>query len=643
MEKPIQLAALLHDIGKFWQRAGESGMHQYLSKKFIEDILQPPEGIDKKLLSTLVLRHHDRQDLPVDLRVSGLPKYSIERTLARIVSEADNISAGMDREYDEEGEAEHPLLPIFLDVKLKRNKKTSDNRYYNPVHLGLDGMFSEIGDFSEEELKRTHFELWKNFEKEAALVQSHDYNSFLNNLYFLLRKYTSFVLSAGYRTKPDISLFDHLKTTAAIANCLYKFVMEENVAVEDRTQESKRYLLIEGDLSGIQDFISQVATPEEARKRTSRRLRGRSFWLNLLMDAVATKIIDELDLPEMNILWNTGGHFLIITPNLEWVKERIEILRSEINKRLFEDYDGKLFIAISTLQCSAKDLKNFWEMKERLTRETNRLKRQKFIEILSEDLKFFEPKGENTPIKSHCVVCGACNKNGDTGLCELCKRHEDLGRELAKADYLVRGLNLPEELSFKFKIFEIKIFEISYFLLTEDKLDAFLSGMQRERIVVYRLNNTNFLDRSSKYPDVSFGFKFIGNTVPLDEEENVLPFEQIAEMSKGAAKLGILKADLDNLGKIFAEGLEKEVQSISRIHTLSSMLELFFAGYLNKICERHYVFYGLCDECKDKKRRKIEIKDDKEEMPFIYYEIDEEKVCQNCELPSPEGAGSSLC
>jgi len=224
--------------------------------------------------------------------------------------------------------------------------------------------------------------------------------------------------------------------------------------------------------------------------------------------------------------------------------------------------------------------------------------------------------------------------------CELCKRHEDLGRELAKADYLVRGLNLPEELSSKFKIFEI-----SYFLLTEDKLDAFLSGMQRERIVVYRLNNTNFLDRSSKYPDVSFGFKFIGNTVPLDEEENVLPFEQIAEMSKGAAKLGILKADLDNLGKIFAEGLEKEVQSISRIHTLSSMLELFFAGYLNKICERYYVFSGLCDECKDKaaREKKIEIKDDKEEMTFVYYEIDEEKVCQNCELPAPEGAGSSLC
>lgn len=34
-EKIIQLAALLHDIGKFWQGRGERGIHSELSSRFI--------------------------------------------------------------------------------------------------------------------------------------------------------------------------------------------------------------------------------------------------------------------------------------------------------------------------------------------------------------------------------------------------------------------------------------------------------------------------------------------------------------------------------------------------------------------------------------------------------------------------------
>ncbi len=36
-EKVIRLAALLHDIGKFWQGAGASGSHTELSSRFIQE------------------------------------------------------------------------------------------------------------------------------------------------------------------------------------------------------------------------------------------------------------------------------------------------------------------------------------------------------------------------------------------------------------------------------------------------------------------------------------------------------------------------------------------------------------------------------------------------------------------------------
>jgi CRISPR-associated protein Csm1 len=43
-EKIIQLAALLHDVGKFWQGAGERVKHAELSAGFVQDHV-PWEGV----------------------------------------------------------------------------------------------------------------------------------------------------------------------------------------------------------------------------------------------------------------------------------------------------------------------------------------------------------------------------------------------------------------------------------------------------------------------------------------------------------------------------------------------------------------------------------------------------------------------
>jgi len=228
-EKTFQLAALLHDIGKFWQRTDEQfdkdknkpkKAHQELSKDFV-DYLILPSDIDKDLLSTLVLRHEDRSTLSPEMSVSGLPKGSSVRRLARIVSDADNISAAMDREHSEEGEARHPLIPIFPSIKIskKNDNKVNTEYYYRPSKLSLDDFGTVIQNekSNADQLNKLHSNLWKEFCDEVKKVSTGDTDVWINNIYFLLKKYTSFVLSAGYRTKPDIPLFDHLKTTSAIA------------------------------------------------------------------------------------------------------------------------------------------------------------------------------------------------------------------------------------------------------------------------------------------------------------------------------------------------------------------------------------------------------------------------------------------
>jgi CRISPR-associated protein Csm1 len=76
--------------------------------------------------------------------------------------------------------------------------------------------------------------------------------------------------------------------------------------------------------------------------------------------------------------------------------------------------------------------------------------------------------------------------------------------------------------------------------------------------------------------------------------------------------------DVDYLGLIFAIGLEPEQKdteynpkSISRISTLSRMLDLFFAGFLNNICEEVYKDWYEETKC--------EVKDKINQIFYISY------------------------
>lgn len=64
-------------------------------------------------------------------------------------------------------------------------------------------------------------------------------------------------------------------------------------------------------------------------------------------------------------------------------------------------------------------------------------------------------------------------------------------------------------------------------------------------------------------------------------------FECIAHKSKGKKMLGYVKADVDNLGAVFAFGL-KENNTVSRISTLSRMLDVFFSGYMQGMIKNDY-------------------------------------------------------
>ncbi|MDR3222234.1 MAG: type III-A CRISPR-associated protein Cas10/Csm1 [Methanobrevibacter sp.] len=592
----IQIAALFHDIGKFHQRIGKKVKHSSLSADFVKEIWEDD-------VADLVLYHHE----PAELKNS--PKY---KEMAQIIQKADHHSANERIEDDKNHNVNAtPLISIFSKVKLENNKEIKE--YYLPLeklNLNISGedSFESLRPRLSDKVSLDYKTLWKEFTDEFKKLNSPDFNTSLA----LLKKYTSTMPSAAYVSKPDISLFDHCKTTAALATCRYIFNANGSEKL-NQTNHQKVYLAINGDISGIQNFIYKVSSPQDAQSGMSKRLRGRSLYINLLNDAIASKIIEELGLCQANILFCGGGRFIIIGANTEETLLKLENIKKEINDLFIDKFNAELYLSMSHEECSGDDLEGFGNITHKLNTKLSEDKNHKFINSLAQIFKVEnEVKYENK-----CSVCGIPTDNDD-GLCSFCRKHERLGGSATNSNYMIKVYS--ENYNKKFDFYE-EVLKIGYiFEKDTGSLSNYFddSYIDYERIEIIKLNDSDFLELDNSYlnsnENINFSFSFLGNTVPKDPK-TTLYFEHLAKISRGAKKLGILKMDVDNLGKIFTNGfkhIEKEEvnekgekirvkgATISRVSTLSSSLDIFFSGFINNVANEFKVFRDICPNCEDK-------------------------------------------
>ena len=577
----LKFASLLHDIGKFYQRAdnfgrgktsydskydnlnqndfGKSGAHSKWSadfaRKYFDDFVED-----------LVLHHHN-------------PSQSRDVNLCKILQKADHHSS---KERIESSEKQDvlltPLTSIFSRISL--DDKKSDE-FYVPVKE-LD--FTHEMYPQEEKFRRgwnlvpAYEQLWDRFENEFKLLKNRDFESVLS----VIKKYTSTIPSAVYVSESDISLYDHLKTTTAIANCRYLYSKENDLQTD--TQEV--YKIINGDISGIQNFIYKVSSPDDAQSGMSKRLRGRSLYLSLLCEAIASKITLDLDLDSSNILFCGGGRFTIIAPNTKNTDEVLKEIDYNVNEFFIQHFNAELYLALVSINTTGNELENFGKILSNINVLLNENKKHKFINHLDE---LFEIKNDIS--YDLCPVCGNPSKKDE--LCHDCKEHEKLGGVVANTYYLIKYVS-DKKLDKSTYFPNLKI----GFSFKQDKnhVISYINKHPDVKCTVYKLNDTNFLDlvNDISNENVSFDFKVLGNSIP-NISKKPLYFNHLAEISKGANKLGVLKMDVDNLGKIFSQGFknlgdENQGASISHISSLSFYMDLFFSGIINKIVSEFKVY-----------------------------------------------------
>ncbi|NJM12913.1 MAG: hypothetical protein HC889_14510 [Synechococcaceae cyanobacterium SM1_2_3] len=150
---------------------------------------------------------------------------------------------------------------------------------------------------------------------------------------------------------PDISLFDHLRVTAAIAEGLY--LHHEANGTLNQPQLFKelnipKWRLVCGDFSGIQDFIYNITSAGAARG-----LRGRSFYIQLLCDGVSEFILRQLGLYPTARIYSSGGKFYLLLPDC--LEEQLRHEVAEINRVLLVTFQGKVFLGIGIAPVCARD------------------------------------------------------------------------------------------------------------------------------------------------------------------------------------------------------------------------------------------------------------------------------------------------
>ncbi len=343
------------------------------------------------------------------------------------------------------------------------------------------------------------------------------------------------------------------------------------------------YLFVGGDLSGIQKFIYNIASQKAAVS-----LKGRSFYLQLLIDSVIQCILlhPNINVVKEHIIYSSGGKFYMLLPNIKTVTDALNDLQEEFEKKLWETHFGQLILSIDYINFGDHDITNVSDLWKRLADKLTQKKNKKFSSVIEREFdNLFAPQNVNGK-EQVCVVTGiesnCCEKLNLTDedspfVLPTVKEQTKLGNALKDTEYI---LALPSELSDINKDNHIEILGIHNYLLTKKEYQKLNLLNIPQKITIKRLNHP--FNPIISDPNVVYECKFYGGNKQAEKDKNSLKtFDDLADDSY----FGILRMDVDGLGKIFIEGIQDK--NLANYAKLSALLDYFFCGYLNEIREKY--------------------------------------------------------
>lgn len=553
-EKQIKLAigSMLHDIGKVVYRGGDGRNHSQSGY----DYLKGEAGIKDEDILNCVRFHHGAYLKSASIGSDGL---------AYITYLADNIAAAADRRERYDGEngfdKKVPLESVFNIL----NGNNGHSHYARQVLDPRKGMIYPTEKKVEMDDGFYKTVIQNITDSLKGIVYSEEY---LDSLLSILEADLSYVPSStSKREVADISLFDHLKITAAVALCIERYLESRRISdykqilfeQAEKAYEEEMFLLYSMDISGIQDFIYTIAT-----KYALRGLRARSFYLEILMEHLIDELLTKLSLCRTNLLYCGGGHCYLLLPNTREVRQTLEEQERMVDRWFLDTFGIALYVAGGYAPCNAKNLQN--EPKgsyPALYRAVSKMIAGKKAHRYDAEeicyLNAIDHKGDR-----ECVVCHKMDQVNEDGRCPICEALEDMSSAILYRDFFT-VIDEPEKDTLPLP---------GGRYLTADT----------ERQLLERMKKSSYV-RSYTKNDIYTG-KHVTTKLWVGDYTTGDTFEGFAEKAKGIERIGVLRADVDNLGTTFVYGFQRpdgddRYMTLSRTSVLSRQLSMFFKGYIN--------------------------------------------------------------
>lgn len=680
----VALAAILHDIGKFAERAAieidasslntnkhmycpfrqDTGRHSHIHAAYTGmaiDLIEPhlPRLKGEQVMPFASWKTTDADDSLIN---AAACHHKPKSYMQWVVATADRVASGFEREqFDKYNDAEEGTvtkknhytarqLTLFEQVHLGggRKIKPGDLHYrYRLAPLSPQGIFPiKAADYEKDdkaEAQQEYRKLWDAFlVGVAAIPKSHRENLtlWLDHFDTLWLTFTHAIPSAtAFGAKPDVSLYDHSKAVAALAVALWRYHNDSGhdtavaqLAMQHRTDwGDNKFLLIQGDFFGIQDFI--FASGGATQKKAAKLLRGRSFYVSLLAECAALKILDALGLPSTSQIINAAGKFLIVAPNTNDTIARLKSIQSELDGWFLQHTYGQSGIGLAIVPACCNDFsaRHFGSLIEKLFRKLEEAKLQRYqlcaeqpvASVFENFLECFDNA------KGMCGINGQSPAVTDEGFSLLAADQIKVGESIVKHDRVLISREPLGDNALKLPLFGYSIYftgnqEASGnfgkeaqagnllrawdFSLPQSADGALWNGYARRYINGYvpKFGETSGWE-SEKYGKWESEVDFDKNA-PIKTLNHIACENRIYiargnrtqdEYGKwtGQTALMTLKGDVDDLGQIMREGLTRKASdrqgdddnwpeniTFAKMAGISRQFNAFFALYLPWLC-----------------------------------------------------------
>ena len=652
----VAFAGLIHDLGKFAQRARIDASEA--SIKLHQQMYCPRRQAGDRIWWTHQHAAYTALAFPViekvapaligekafpfsegdatDSLINAASAHHAPQTFLQwIVATADRVASGFEREvYDGETAGVEPKnfiqtrqRALLEEVSLQgsRSIRADTLKLGFPLRpLSAAALFPEaldkLEDRTVDQASSEYRTLWQDF---ASALASPDramlagfresWPLWLDSFDTAWLTFTQAVPSAtAFNVKPDVSLYDHSKAVAALSAALWRWHEEEGRTDDDAVRALKnrldwdddKLLLIQGDFFGIQNFIFSEGS--DTNRKSAKLLRGRSFYVSLLCELAALKVLQTLELPSTSQIINAAGKFLIVAPNTTSVKTKLEVLKTTFDEWFLDSTFGTCGIGLAATPATCNDFigKHYQALADRLYLALEKAKYQRFA-VTKMDSAVFDAD----------YPYGACrwqqrmpaDGRADGESCALSRDQILVGRALTTKTHLVI---FDHEAPSGFTTCEMPIFGYRVAFASSDQLQRLKpEGISRcwdfslpadpHEVLWHgcaRRNINGYVPHYSQddllNPDARFG----------DDDDLVVgatkTFETLAHADTrsglGTTGLMTLKGDVDNLGLIFRKGLtdatvgRERIMTFAKTASLSRQMNAFFSVYLPTLCAQKF-------------------------------------------------------